>query len=155
MGRARRKDRKRLTDLIAIDPGNDAGIAVFHDQLLVGAELVVEAPARGWVWQGPYALPVVCEVPKERRGSRVNTQDLITLAFTAGYLVSSMQPTDLLTVFPEQWKGQRPKHADNHLTKKLLCGRERQILEGLSIPRSKEHNVLDAIGLGLWALGRR
>lgn len=146
MGRARIRSQ---SSLIAIDPGDKAGIAVFYDQLLVRAELVVGASERGWVWQGPYQMHVVCEMPQKYRGSIADMQSLLKLAFTAGYLVSSTQPSSLRLVLPREWKGQRPKTADNHYSQRLLGEHERALLDGA------DHNVLDAVGLGLWALGRR
>lgn len=144
-----------MSDLISIDPGEKAGIAVFYDQRLVRVELVVGAVDRGWVWSGPYGLPVVCEMPQKYVGSIIDMQTLLTLSFSAGYLVSSTQPSSLSLVFPREWKGQRPKQVDNAFTLRVLCDQERHILEASGIPRSQRHNVIDAIGLGLWALKRR
>lgn len=142
-------------DLIAVDPGAEAGVAVFYKSRLIRAELVVDAVHRGWCWKGPYGLPVVCEVPQKYRGSAADLQDLLTLSFTAGYLVSSLQPSSLKKAFARDWKGQRPKKVDNAYTLKLLNDQERQILEASDVPRHLQHNVVDAIGIGLWALRRR
>lgn len=144
-----------MTDLIAIDPGEYAGVALFLDDQLAETQLVVNAPYRGWVWPGPYGIPVVCEVPQKYTGSPVDMKNLLTLAFTAGYLVSSMQPSKLTRVFPREWKGQRPKNVDNKWTLRLLSDQERHILEVSNIPKAKMDNVLDAVGIGLWQLGRR
>lgn len=156
MGRGRgKRSRRGLTDLVAVDPGIDAGVALFLDGVLSRVELVIEATSRRWSWPGPFGLPVICEVPQKYRGSPVDMQDLISLSFMAGYITSALQPESIRTIFVREWKGQRPKYVDNQYTRKLLNDQERQILDAAEVPKSKEHNVLDAIGIGLWALERR
>jgi hypothetical protein len=144
-----------VKNLVAIDPGEKAGVAVFHEQRLVAVEFVVDAVGRGWCWKGPYGVPVVCEMPQKYVGSNIDMQTLLTLSFSAGYLVSSVQPSELKLVFPREWKGQRPKEVDNPFTLRILSDQERHILEVSGIAKSQQHNVVDAIGIGLWALGRR
>lgn len=147
--------RPESSTLIAVDPGNMAGVAVFKDARLVNVELVVEAVQRCWVWKGPFGLPVVVEVPEKYEGSRIDTARLMTLTFTAGYIASSMRPEQVFKVLPKDWKGQRPKHVDNKHTMRLLSDQECHILEAARIPAGQRHNVVDAIGIGLWALSRR
>ena len=144
-----------MTDLIAIDPGMRAGVAVFRAGELERVDLVVDAVGTGWRWDGPVGLPVVCEVPQHRKGSRVRAQDLITLSISAGYLIGAVKPCSVALVFQQVWKGQRPKDVDNAYTIELLNDQERHILEGSKVPTSQRHNVVDAIGIGLWALKRR
>ena len=144
-----------MSSLIAIDPGDFAGVALFEDELLKRVEFVVGAARVGWKWEGPSHCDVVCEVPQKYVGSNAEMQSLLTLAVTAGYLIGAVQPSTVRTCFPRDWKGQRPKKVDNAYTLKLLTDQERQILEGSDIPASQRHNVIDAIGIGLWALRRR
>jgi hypothetical protein len=35
-----------------------------------------------------------------------------------------------------------------------LTDHELSLLKGLGLPPSKEHNVIDAVGIGLWKVGR-
>ncbi len=144
-----------MTKLIAIDPGDFAGVALFEGELLARVEFVVGAARVGWKWEGPPHCDVVCEVPQKYVGSNAEMQSLLTLAVTAGYLIGAVQPKSIKLCFPRDWKGQRPKDVDNAYTLKLLTDQERQILEVSGIPRSQLHNVIDAIGIGLWALKRR
>lgn len=144
-----------MKDLIAIDPGAEAGVAVFHKGRLVRAELVVGAVGGDWAWKGPFGFPVVCEIPQVYDGSGIDPQDLVTLAFNAGYLCSGMQPESLQLVHPRGWKGQRPKEVDNQYTLKLLDVQESQVVKDAQVPKGLLHNVVDAIGIGLWATERR
>lgn len=139
--------------LIAIDPGESAGLALFEADALVRVELVSSAVANGWTWDGPCGLPVVCEVPEHYRGSTVRVRDLLTLTFTAGFLSKSVHPARVSKVFPREWKGQRPKAVDNAYTLRLLTAAEARVVH--ATPKSTQHNILDAVGIGLWALGRR
>lgn len=141
--------------MISIDPGNEAGVAVFDDGVLVRAELVVEAVARKWKWEGPFGHFVVCEFPQVYSRSKVKSSSLAPLMRTANYMVRQMRPDYAQFVLPREWKGQRPKEVDNQLTLRLLSDQERRILDGVDVPAAKRHNVIDAIGIGLWALKRR
>jgi hypothetical protein len=143
--------------VIAIDPGKNAGIAFFKDGFLYSADLhnglddyrVAVAP-----FQFGH---VVCEIPQVYRGSRVSTQSLTTLAFRAGYLVGLMRPSKQYLVKPSQWKGQIPKDIHHEQILRQLDVGELLVLDERlqNIPKSKRHNVYDAVGLGLWYLQRR
>lgn len=141
--------------LIAIDPGDNAGIAVFEDAQLVQVHLVIAASERCFKWDGPYNADVVCEMPEKYVRSRVSPNNLITLAYRAGYMVGCVSPKTIKLVYPKQWKGQRSKTIDNAQTLKLLNNAEMDILNKTATTKSKLHNVLDAVGVGLWALKRK
>ena len=67
----------------------------------------------------------------------------------AGVVVATMAPyCQAELVHPRVWKGQRPKDVDNRWTLSQLDADELAVA-------GKNHNVLDAIGLGLWRLKRR
>lgn len=141
--------------LIAIDPGDQAGVALFEDSKLVRVELVRAAVDRAWKWDGPTGTKVVCEAPQVRHEDKMKMKHLLTLAVTTGYLIGAMQPVSIHRVVPREWKGQRPKTVDNQLTLRLLSDQERQVLDRSNVSRGMRHNLLDAIGLGLWELKRR
>ena len=149
-----------MSMLVAVDPGKQAGIAVFRDKHLLSV-----GPAF-WPDEGNqpnYMLDtwkghsVVCEIPQNYRGSVVSTQSLLTLAFGAGYLVGRLQPSTLTLVKPRIWKGQVPKEIDHARTRRILSSSEHLALDlALAITaKSQHHNMLDAIGIGLLKLGRR
>ena len=60
-------------------------------------------------------------------------------------------------VSPAAWKGQVPKKIHHPRILRSLSEVEREIvLDVLDLlPASTRHNVLDAVGIGLWALKRK
>jgi hypothetical protein len=87
-----------------------------------------------------------------KSASRPN--DIITLAITAGRLTQPWPKEEITWYAPHEWKGQVP---DDILEKRIL-GRlltdELAILNRLDFPKSRKHNVTDAIGIGLVFLKR-
>lgn len=146
-----------IPKVVAIDPGKDAGLAVFIEGALKAVSLLssddkeITNP-----WVAGHKV-VVCEIPQVYRGSTVNPQSLVTLAYRAGYLTGLVRPTHLVQVKPTQWKGQIPKDIHHEQILRQLEVGERLVLDQClkNIPKSKHHNVYDAVGLGLWYLQRR
>ena len=93
---------------------------------------------------------IVVELPRSYPGSRVNPGDLITLAYRAGQVVGRCRGafTKVRTLFPADWKGQTPKRVMNQRVLARLDEAERAAVAMM------DHNVLDAVGIGLWHLGR-
>lgn len=160
------------------------GVAIFRDGQLHWAGLVTAAGAgRGvqrWiplcervvseVWSIIECdeIEMVCEFPRLRAAGRqvgathsVDPADLMELAGFVGCLCGMVsarlthnQPA---VVLPEQWKGGTPKeicHA--RIRKRLTASSERDnlALTERVVRPSALHNVLDAVGIGLWRLGR-
>lgn len=94
---------------------------------------------------------VLIEVPEYQRGRRVNPNDLITLALRVGRIqgrvLAAGGTVELVT--PSSWKGNVPKRIHNARTLARLTPEERVI-----VPANARHDVIDAIGIGLWRLGR-
>jgi len=157
--------------LINIDPGvKAAGVAVFEDGELSSAWL-----ARGKHWQdtarNAYADlrdmfplevigPETTELVIERMqiyppGRGIGDQnDLVTVAFMsaclAGYL--DICPTEY---YPAVWKGQTPKKVMNDRVLERLSEGERSRIYIKKGESSLKHNVIDAVGIGLYHLKRR
>jgi len=55
-------------------------------------------------------------------------------------------------VFPATWKGQLKKHVCHARIDLALTPGERKIIPKLA--KTYLHNMLDAVGIGLWYLGR-
>ena len=88
---------------------------------------------------------VVVELPRIYPHDRTkNPNDLIDLAAVAG-ACSALGPLEF--VHPATWKGQVPKEICHARMKDKLSGKERVLLVN-------DHNVLDAVGIGLWYLER-
>ena len=139
-----------MYDLIAIDPGNHAGVVYFIKSEIVRAELVLDAK------QSPRECTdtLVVEVPRIYPHSPADPESILKLAYTAGRLVGNFEAVKIVKVEPRGWKGQRPKKVDNRYTMSLLSVAESKIVKAAA-PPSLLDNVIDAAGIGLWKLGRR
>jgi hypothetical protein len=87
------------------------------------------------------------------KGLKTNPNDLLDLAMCAGAFYGALcveMKSALQVVAPAEWKAQVPKD----ITRKRIVGLLNHS-EPLSIKKGGEmHNVYDAIGIGLFALGR-
>ena len=165
--------------LIAIDPGvHSMAIAVFHDDgTLVDAwneatpMYSVDDFSRmleGW---GSPSVRLVNRLQSHVRletnrvvgerqvvypgakGLKTNPNDLLDLAMCAGAFYGALcvdMAATLTVVEPAEWKAQVPKDITRKRIEGLLSHSE-----PLSIKKGGEmHNIYDAIGIGLFALGR-
>lgn len=139
--------------LDAVDPskpGNNTGLARFYGGVLKSA----------YLWEKPFApdriVPhvLLIELPFVYPGARdEDPNDLIQVARAVGQWEQSTAGCGrIVHVYPRTWKGQVPKKIHTARTLAKLTSSERGVLPEL--PASKLHNVLDAVGLGLWLLGR-
>jgi len=162
-----------VNTLIAIDPGvRNAGCAVFVGGQLAEAVLFApldgadhfkgEAVARLFRW---YLEPrahlrleaAICELPQvystaQQKGRQ---SDLIDLAVVCGAIGQVASDHGLPTRFinPRVWKGQTPKDITTARAQVELTPDERVRVK-LPKQGSLHHNVWDAIGIGLWGVGR-
>ena len=142
--------------LFALDPGNNTGWAVFEDGSLLDAGVLPFGAVRQElrIYSGD---SVLIEVPRHyphREKGDVN--DLLDLSLRAGELKAwaegKTQKVEL--VWPRTWKGTAPKEIHNQRVLRALKAFELKLLP--KSPRAKkfDHNCVDAVGLGLWKLGR-
>ena len=152
--------------LIAIDPGKVClGWASFKDARLVAAgiienntRLVATYEPLEDVMHGEDPSCVIIEVPQvyPQRAQKGDPNDLIDVAVIAGVVAGlALSFVEPQLVKPHAWKGNRPKTVDNEYTLSLLKPDELKIVNGCGASKSKLHNVIDAVGIGLWKLGRR
>jgi hypothetical protein len=156
--------------LLSVDPGvNEAGVAVWEDARLTSAWL---AQGGGWLETArsikarlydSYPLSIIEGLELAIERPQVYTQnrlkgdpnDLIDLALMAGALVGMVEIEigGITLYLPRQWKGQLPKDVTTERSQKKLSKDERAVIE---LPRSvgKQHNVWDAVGIGLRHLRR-
>lgn len=163
--------------LISFDPGlREAGLAVFQDGTLAFATLVraqgKERGGKAWKEMGlsvfrtlnahfPYALVregrFVSEIPqvyREGKSANVDPEDLTNLTGVVGAVIGFLDPAEVETCVPAQWKGQVPKEIHNRRIISTLTPNEKAVLDAIKCPASLKHNVVDAVGIGLFALGR-
>lgn len=168
----RNTPRKPPHSLISVDPGlRVCGIAEFNNiGLLVWAELLKnpERKARGpeaWfaladvasatiTWGLSRPLTYACEVPQVYRGpkGKGDPADLIEIAGVAAAIGCRLLPAEAFGYAPRQWKGQVPKEVMCRRIESRLSPEEVEAIEKCA--PSLRHNVLDAIGIGLFHLGR-
>jgi hypothetical protein len=131
---------------LAIDPGTHTGWACFVENKLetcgLGAPLLD-------------VRRIVIEIPQVYPAHPVPPNDLVTLAFLAGrYVGGARVGAEVYTVFPHQWKGNLSKEACAARVRFRLSAEEKKVVDDLRVPAKQLHNVMDAIGIGLFALGR-
>lgn len=139
-----------MGDVTAIDPGVQQGWARFSGGCMYACGLG-EPPA--------LIGEVVIELPEYRpsqRDRRVDPNDLITLAVRVGKLAARAEARGLVVelVRPTRWKGSVPKRIHHQRIGRALTVEEHAVLNGVRVADSLRHNVLDAIGIGLWKIGR-
>lgn len=139
--------------LLAVDPGANTGFATFdpHGKLQEFGCAPPEVIKRKM-----HLVPrfMIIETPEVYAGGQANANNLITLAIRIGGLIEyfETQRAQVTTVLPRNWKGSTPKLIFcNRTFEKLWKGHKEKIL---TFPKSKQHDVLDAIGLGMWFFNR-
>lgn len=158
---------------LAVDPGkHSCAWATFMGDRLWDASLVrgksgapphVAPGAEGLArvlesWS--YGVRFVLEQPTVYPGARENDpNDLISIATEGGLFVGAVRggragPTVL--VAPRTWKGGVPKDIHQRRILAKLTAPEVARLEAalVNVLPTLRHNVVDAVGIGLWAVGR-
>jgi len=95
---------------------------------------------------------VVVELPQvySRDKSKGDPNDLIKVAAVAGAISKGVFAEARSFVLPAEWKGAAPKLVTEARCRNYLTDSE---LEKIILPtKSLQHNVWDAIGIGLWYL---
>jgi hypothetical protein len=153
-----------MSTLLAIDPskpGGNTGVAWFKNAQLMRcwihndqrAPTLVSAPDV-FVYEQQYITPADIRGSAAVVAKRMN--DLMQLQRCNGQWEQAVARANALAQihapYPVQWKGSVDKEVHNDRVLKRLTPAEREVIPKL--PKSKLHNVIDAIGLGLWALGR-
>lgn len=143
--------------LLSIDPGRDTGWAFFDNGVLVECGLTsVGMPNCRATYLLCFADSVIVELPQVYRAaqSKGDPNDLIKVAVEVGQWKerSKLARGPCTLVHPAEWKKQVPKDIHHMRIMEHLYALERGKIPAL--PKTKAHNVLDAIGLGLWHLKR-
>jgi hypothetical protein len=152
LARGSTRDQGVTVFLLAIDPGANAGWAVFEAGELADCGL---APLR---LEGVNIIRVVIERPHKGK-TPAPLESIIKLAIRAGELGATAQ---LLTgikpeyIEPGRWKGSISKKISNERTMAKLTTPELKVFTSCckEMALGKQHNVIDAIGIGLHVLRR-
>lgn len=160
---------------LAVDPGvRYAAVALFRDGRLTRCALVpggdrpageldrepasarhaakVGRAVAAWLGETPYGLALWVELAQayERRTATHANVTRLRRTATEVYRAVAAGRADVTRheVAPFAWKGQVPKHVHHARIERVLAPAERRLARGL------DHNVWDAIALGLFAVGR-
>jgi hypothetical protein len=143
--------------LLAIDPGKTTGWALYYEKRLHRFDKLTDAQilTGGLHKYLPPLVDIVIERPVFRR-NHPRQENILTLAMLAGQIgaVYGLERTHY--VKPEQWKKQLPKGVCWARALGRLDADERALLHPAIVRSAKklDHNIADAIAIGLWALGR-
>lgn len=142
--------------LLAIDPGACTGWALYEGHTLAACGL--GDPRLSSKHKVLELTRVVVEHPWHRPGDRRSVpNDEIKLGVLAGEwggLYRQWAPVKYY--FPHQWKGSVPKDIQNARDWARLSSQEQDVVNRAArgMAAGKRHNMMDAIGLGLFGLGR-
>lgn len=148
--------------MITIDPGKKTGWARFfphslpEHRVLVGCGLwdIDDRKWKGNLGPPDWDLETVIEKPVIYPRSKARPNDIITLAILAGR-IAGLRP-GAVWVEPRKWKGNLDGDLMNVRILKALTEEERRVYFAAAdkVAESYRHNIIDAIGIGLWKLGR-
>ncbi len=161
--------------LLAVDPGlRGCGVALFKKGVLHWAAYVpnVSSSGRGPVVQAAMAMSVwaavddrgvepehlIVEFPMVYPGvANIDVNDLLDIAGVAAAVMTEyalgegVTPRNCHFSLPNAWKGNIKKAIMTERIKNSLTTNERMCIQSVG---AKDHNTVDAVGLGLWQLGR-
>lgn len=166
-----------MSTLVSIDPGaSSCGIAVFKEGELRTAFLVApntqgtagytrglvvaDAASRALQHCRVHAdsPSIFCEIPRvypQASQQKGDPNDLIHVAITGAMvceaLALSERAREVSYVYPHEWKGNIDKKIMLARIEKTLTVAERSRVQSAG---AKTHNILDAVGIGLWTLAR-
>ncbi len=97
---------------------------------------------------------LVIEQPDMYRGSPVNPRSLLDLASFVGEIAANFSPRNVLRPTPKEWKQNKSKDSTKDELLKICdsTGLKNIQRDIDSIALDKQHNVFDAMGLGLYGL---
>lgn len=94
---------------------------------------------------------IAIEWPQVYKYSKARPKDVEALIFSAGRVADRAQGT-IYKYRPAEWKGQQSKAAHHKKIRAALHPTELVLLNGLT--KGELHDIMDAIGIGLYHLGR-
>ena len=140
--------------MAAIDPGKHFCGASFWSVKKTTAELMWAklVPTDQTIFMfcvsGIDNLHIVIEQPRNYRGSSATDSGVKALKDTIIRLNIEYPLCKKTYFYPDQWKGSVPKPIHNKRTLDALSIKEKTLFD------TTDHNVIDAVGIGLFALGR-
>lgn len=151
-----------MGDIITVDPGvHFFAFARFENRVLVDCNFLATKNLFSYKHFFNFNCDMIIEKPQiyEQRLQKGDPNDLINLAIFCGKLEVFLRLTcrkikKLDYIYPAAWKGQTPKTIMLRRIQKKLSVYEAALVDYLGLPKSKKHNVIDAVGIGLNYYGR-
>lgn len=145
-------------NLISI-PGNKTGWAVFANRALLSAGVDKKsdlfcAAGRGIILA--QETLVLVELPRWYPHDHKDVNDLLDLCVLVGEVKRFYEAQSCVVelVFPRTWKGTQPKDVCGRRVLASLTPEEVALLPKRPRAKDFDNNMTDAVGLGLWKLGR-
>lgn len=142
---------------LSVDPGKALGWA----EWLPDGRLVACGLTDGDAPKLPHGLPLlVIEKPHEGKG-KATKGDLMKLSRRMERAIMTAGAQRVIEIFPVQWKGSVPKTVKLptgivHPATDEILGRmtvnDHAVLARAVCAPTKRHNIIDAIGIGIWYL---
>lgn len=131
------------------DRATEIARQVLAQAMLVTGPASVQAIANATVIELPQQYAVT-------KGTKGDPNDLIDLAALCGTIAGALQTAGSRVAYvrPREWKGQTPKDCTEERARARLQPSE---MARVLLPKAEslQHNVWDAVGIGLWATGRK
>ncbi len=148
---------------LAIDPGRCTGWCYLVDGRVADCGVANIEPYSATVVDHSIYQPnrLLCELPEIYKSGEANPNISLTpLIVQVGRFIQyymSVYRASCGTVLPKEWKGQMSKSVCRARIYLLLDERERKIVEARerSMSATRAHNMIDAVGIGLHAVGRK
>lgn len=145
------------THILAIDPGLKPGVAQFEVEGPTALPRLVRVSHKiteAWVSRSSPPWDVLATEGQWYYGGRgagraPDVNDLLKLAFRAGFTLASIPAVVRLRIPPQDWRGQASRLTKEQVQAHIaasLTPAERALFR--DIPKSRHGDVLDAIGIG-------
>ncbi len=164
-----------MNDLVCIDPSIvRSGFAIFRNGLLIRADaLSMKAKGKSVLERAVlmgsrlvfeiyktagkdaaliFEWPQIYDSRSPGKTKGQDPNDMLPLAAIGGAVGAVFSPITILK--PREWKGQvsKPKKGETYIIERRV--RKRLGLKEIEVMHSTAHDMFDAIGMGLWSLGR-
>ena len=160
-----------MRTLLSLDPGlTGTGWALWYDAKEPEQVGVLKATGKEEWWERAQIIAdqvvalcdvrtrVVSEFTEYHAAATSNmgwrTGDLQRLTFLCGAIAGRVYPKPFTPVTTSGWKGQLPKDVAARRVEKILGAKACRRLGLPEIKRRSDTHAWDAVGIGLWSLGR-
>lgn len=147
---------------LSIDPGKvDSGLALFKNGVLIDAQLIKGADPFNVVQNIAEFVKtfdihfIAVEGQRVYPGpSKGDPNDLFPLAQVVGGVLAAVPHSRHQIILPQEWTKRVPKDVRVKKFLSSMTEDEARIVSRIKCVKSKQHNVIDAICMGKYAIGK-